>query len=130
MRVRLCPAVHEHIADRVRDHEPGRVAGSLWRGSGGSGSPNRWLPGRIGRRTPSRLRGGRVHVPDLLLGVAYQTLRHSMKVLRDRGLIITRQGRATFVAALAGRDDGSDGPTSAASAGSRSATDPAGCAKL
>lgn len=34
------------------------------------------------------------------LGVAYQTLRHSMKVLRDRGLIITRQGRGTFVAPL------------------------------
>lgn len=43
------------------------------------------------------------------LGVAYQTLRHSMKVLRDRGLIITRQGRGTFVASLASRDDSSDG---------------------
>ena len=30
--------------------------------------------------------------------VAYQTVRHAMKVLRDRGLIITRQGRGTFVA--------------------------------
>ena len=30
-------------------------------------------------------------------GVAYQTLRHSMKLLRERGLIITRQGRGTFV---------------------------------
>jgi regulatory GntR family protein len=30
-------------------------------------------------------------------GVAYQTLRHAMQVLRDRGLIITRQGRGTFV---------------------------------
>jgi GntR family transcriptional regulator len=39
------------------------------------------------------------------LGVAYQTLRHSMKVLRDRGLIITRQGRGTFIAPLASRDD-------------------------
>jgi GntR family transcriptional regulator len=29
--------------------------------------------------------------------VAYQTVRHAMKVLRDRGLIITRQGRGTFV---------------------------------
>ncbi|HUZ26106.1 MAG TPA: GntR family transcriptional regulator [Streptosporangiaceae bacterium] len=43
------------------------------------------------------------------LGVAYQTLRHAMKVLRDRGLIITRQGRGTFVAAVANRDDGCDG---------------------
>jgi hypothetical protein len=43
MRVPLCLAVHGHMADSVRDHEPGRVAGSLWRGSGGSGSPNRWL---------------------------------------------------------------------------------------
>jgi GntR family transcriptional regulator len=30
--------------------------------------------------------------------VAYQTLRHAMQVLRERGLIITRQGRGTFVA--------------------------------
>jgi DNA-binding GntR family transcriptional regulator len=43
------------------------------------------------------------------LGVAYQTLRHSMKLLRDRGLIITRQGRGTFVAPLASRDDSSRG---------------------
>jgi GntR family transcriptional regulator len=42
------------------------------------------------------------------LGVAYQTLRHSMKVLRARGLIITRQGRGTFVAPFARRDEGSD----------------------
>lgn len=31
-------------------------------------------------------------------GVAYQTVRHAMQVLRERGLIITRQGRGTFVA--------------------------------
>jgi GntR family transcriptional regulator len=31
-------------------------------------------------------------------GVAYQTLRNSMAVLRRRGLVITRQGRGTFVA--------------------------------
>ena len=31
-------------------------------------------------------------------GVAYQTVRHAMAVLRDQGLIITRQGRGTFVA--------------------------------
>jgi DNA-binding GntR family transcriptional regulator len=30
-------------------------------------------------------------------GVAYTTVRHAMKVLRERGLIITRQGRGTFV---------------------------------
>ena len=30
-------------------------------------------------------------------GCAYQTVRHAMKVLRERGLIITRQGRGTFV---------------------------------
>src|ERR1022692_418050 len=29
MRVPLCLAVHGHIADSVRDHEPGRVVGSL-----------------------------------------------------------------------------------------------------
>jgi GntR family transcriptional regulator len=38
-------------------------------------------------------------------GVAYQTVRHSMQILRDRGLIITRQGRGTFVAPAARRDD-------------------------
>ena len=43
------------------------------------------------------------------LGVAYQTLRHSMKVLRDRGLIITRQGRGTFVAHVASGTDSNDG---------------------
>jgi DNA-binding GntR family transcriptional regulator len=29
--------------------------------------------------------------------VAYETVRHSMRELRSRGLIITRQGRGTFV---------------------------------
>jgi GntR family transcriptional regulator len=45
-------------------------------------------------------------------GVAYQTVRRSMEVLRDQGLIITRQGRGTFVASavLGDQDDdkGSD----------------------
>jgi len=36
-------------------------------------------------------------------GVSYQTLRHSMKLLRDCGLVITRQGRGTFVAPAAAR---------------------------
>jgi GntR family transcriptional regulator len=40
--------------------------------------------------------------------VAYQTVRRSMKVLRERGLIITRQGRGTFVAPSA-RVAGPDG---------------------
>ena len=48
--------------------------------------------GKITHRLPAE----RILAEDL--GVAYQTLRHSMKVLRDRGLIITRQGRGTFVA--------------------------------
>jgi GntR family transcriptional regulator len=39
------------------------------------------------------------------LGVSYQTLRHSMKLLRQRGLIITRQGRGTFVTPRVRRDD-------------------------
>jgi GntR family transcriptional regulator len=30
--------------------------------------------------------------------VSYQTLRHATDVLRQRGLIITRQGRGTFAA--------------------------------
>jgi DNA-binding GntR family transcriptional regulator len=30
-------------------------------------------------------------------GVAYQTVRHAMKVLRERGLIVSIQGRGTFV---------------------------------
>ena len=29
--------------------------------------------------------------------VAYTTVRHAMEVLRERGLIITRHGRGTFV---------------------------------
>jgi DNA-binding GntR family transcriptional regulator len=43
--------------------------------------------------------------------VAYQTVRRSMKVLRERGLIITRQGRGTFVAPAA-RVTGPDSPAS------------------
>ena len=31
-------------------------------------------------------------------GVAYNTIRSAMQVLRDRGLIITMQGRGTYVA--------------------------------
>ena len=31
-------------------------------------------------------------------GVAYTTVRRAMEVLRERGLIITRHGRGTFVA--------------------------------
>jgi GntR family transcriptional regulator len=31
-------------------------------------------------------------------GVAYQTVRRGMKYLRQRGVVITRQGRGTFVA--------------------------------
>jgi GntR family transcriptional regulator len=31
-------------------------------------------------------------------GVAYQTVRRSLEVLRERGLIITRPGRGTFAA--------------------------------
>ena len=41
-------------------------------------------------------------------GVAYQTVRHSMAVLRERGLIITRQGRGTFVDPAARREPGGD----------------------
>jgi GntR family transcriptional regulator len=54
-------------------------------------------------------------------GVAYQTVRHSMAVLRDRGLIITRQGRGTFVNPAARReaeapaqDDGTSRPEDSA----------------
>jgi GntR family transcriptional regulator len=43
--------------------------------------------------------------------VAYQTARRSMQVLRERGLIITRQGRGTFVAPAA-RGTGPDRPRS------------------
>ena len=32
------------------------------------------------------------------LGVSYQTLRHGIGLLRERGLIITRHGRGSFVA--------------------------------
>jgi GntR family transcriptional regulator len=30
-------------------------------------------------------------------GVAYTTVRRAMEILRERGVIITRQGRGTFV---------------------------------
>jgi GntR family transcriptional regulator len=32
------------------------------------------------------------------LGVSYVTVRHATAILRERGLIITRHGRGTFVA--------------------------------
>lgn len=51
----------------------------------------------------ARIASGRYHgqLPgerDLAreFGVAYQTQRHAMQLLRTRGLIITRQGRGTF----------------------------------
>jgi len=31
-------------------------------------------------------------------GVAYNTMRSAMQLLRDRGLIVTMQGRGTYVA--------------------------------
>jgi len=30
-------------------------------------------------------------------GVAYQTIRHAIAVLRERGLVITRHGRGTYI---------------------------------
>lgn len=33
-------------------------------------------------------------------GVAYMTLRHATHLLRERGLIVARQGRGTFVAGV------------------------------
>jgi GntR family transcriptional regulator len=45
--------------------------------------------------------------------VAFQTVRRSMTVLRERGLIVTRQGRGTFVAPSA-RVTGADGAGSPA----------------
>ena len=45
-------------------------------------------------------------------GVAYQTVRRSMQLLRDQGLIITRQGRGTFVAAaVLGEQENDTGQT-------------------
>jgi len=35
------------------------------------------------------------------VGEISQTVRHAMQVLRERGLIVTRQGRGTFVAPVA-----------------------------
>jgi len=36
------------------------------------------------------------------LGVSYQTLRHGIQILRDRGLIITQHGLGSFVTARPG----------------------------
>jgi GntR family transcriptional regulator len=44
-------------------------------------------------------------------GVAYETVRRSMQVLRDRGLIITRQGRGTFVTPADRRGPGPGTPS-------------------
>lgn len=32
------------------------------------------------------------------LGVSYQTRRHGIKLLREQGMVVTRQGRGTFIA--------------------------------
>ncbi|MGH3401210.1 MAG: GntR family transcriptional regulator [Streptosporangiaceae bacterium] len=37
-------------------------------------------------------------------GVSYQTVRHGMGLLRDRGLVITRHGRGNFVMSNDGPD--------------------------
>jgi hypothetical protein len=50
MRVPLCLAVHGHIADSVRDHEPGRVARLLWRSS--------WISMARYHGQPQKITGG------------------------------------------------------------------------
>jgi DNA-binding GntR family transcriptional regulator len=42
--------------------------------------------------------------------VSYETVRHSIKELRDQGVVITRQGRGTFVAAAVLGDQPDDQP--------------------
>lgn len=43
-----------------------------------------------------RLSGERALAEEF--GVSYVTVRHAMKVLRERGLIVSIQGRGTYVA--------------------------------
>jgi GntR family transcriptional regulator len=42
-------------------------------------------------------------------GVAYETVRHSVKTLRERGLIITRHGRGSFVGPVTPSDSEDSG---------------------
>lgn len=42
-------------------------------------------------------------------GTSYITVRHAMKILRERGLIVTIHGRGTFVAASLDHDPQDDG---------------------
>jgi GntR family transcriptional regulator len=55
-----------------------------------------------GRITSGELRPGARLLSERALAehyeVAYQTIRHALKVLRERGLIETTHGRGTFVA--------------------------------
>ena len=56
-------------------------------------------------------------------GVAYQTVRRSMKLLRERDLIITRQGRGTFVASAVLGDDDQAEPGGGDASGGRAGQD-------
>ena len=65
-----------------------------------------WITGRIERgelRPGHKLPAERDLASEI--GVGYMTVRRAMRLLRERGLIVTVVGRGTFVAECAGRRD-------------------------
>ena len=65
-----------------------------------------WITGRIERgelRPGHKLPAERDLASEI--GVGYMTVRRAMRLLRERGLIVTVVGRGTFVAEGAGRRD-------------------------
>jgi GntR family transcriptional regulator len=68
----------------ARDHSYVQVADDIAR---------RIAAGEITRKVPAE----RALAEEY--GVAYTTVRHAMRILRERGLIVTIHGRGTFVAA-------------------------------
>jgi GntR family transcriptional regulator len=69
-------------------------------------SPLRLMYVQVAEHVEARIRGGELkpghRLPaerDVALeyGVAYNTMRKTMEILRERGLIVTMHGRGTFV---------------------------------
>lgn len=70
-------------------------------------TPLRLMYEQVAEHIAARIEGGELEPgrklpPERELaseyGVAYNTMRSAMQVLRDRGLIVTMQGRGTYVA--------------------------------
>lgn len=55
-----------------------------------------------------RIPAGRYLAEDW--GIGYTTVMHAMRVLQDRGILVTAQGKGTFIAEHSGGTSGAHGP--------------------